>query len=83
MLGCQRDDSAVMEELQKMNATLIEIKANTKGGGAGRAGAAKRPQRPQRARPKPNLTYSVPIAGAPFKGASAAKVTIVEAFEFA
>ncbi len=83
MLGCQRDDSAVMAELKKMNETLSEIKKNTEGGG-GRAGAAaKRPQRPQRPRPKPGDTYSVPVAGSPFKGAAAAKVTIVEAFEFA
>ena len=35
------------------------------------------------ARPKPEAVYSVNINGAPFIGAKDAKVTIVEAFEFA
>jgi hypothetical protein len=38
---------------------------------------------PQRPRPNPADTYAVPIAGAPAKGAEHAKITIVEAFEFA
>jgi protein-disulfide isomerase len=41
------------------------------------------PQRQRPAEPDPSKVYAVPIAGAPAKGPEHAKVTVVEAFEFA
>lgn len=82
-VGCQRDDTTIADKLDQIDKRLSKIEdAIAKGGGVGgaRAPARKRPQRP---RPKPTDTYSVPIEGSPFKGPKAAKVTIVEAFEFA
>lgn len=83
LAGCQRDDSAMREELAQIKTDVAEIKDLVKqGGGRGAAGAA-RPQRPRRPRPDPKAVYSVPIEGAPYKGAKDAKVTVVKAFEFA
>ena len=47
--------------------------------GAGRA----MPQRQRPAEPDASKVYAVPVAGAPTKGPAHAKVTLVEAFEFA
>jgi protein-disulfide isomerase len=47
-------------------------------------GTGGQPQRPQPpAGPDPSVVYSVPVDGSPIKGPKHAKVTIVEAFEFA
>ena len=82
--GCKRDDAAVAEKLDRIAARLDTIEKNLaaapRGGAAGAQAAGQRAQRP---RPKPELTYSVPIDGAPIRGDKDALVTIVEAFEFA
>ena len=83
-IGCQRDDTTIADKLDQIDKRLQSIETTlAKGGGpaAGRGAAARK--RPQRPRPKPNLTYSVPIEGAATKGPANAKVTVVEAFEFA
>lgn len=79
LTGCQRDDSALKEELAGIRSDLAEIKEALKSG----ARPAARAQRPRRPRPNPNEVYAAPIAGAPFRGVEDAKVTVVEAFEFA
>ena len=80
--GCQRDDAPLRKEVAELKAgqdkILDAIKSMPKAGPA-----AARPQRPQRPRPNANSVYCVNINGAPFKGAKDAKVTVVEAFEFA
>ncbi|MCP4447430.1 MAG: hypothetical protein GY811_19125 [Myxococcales bacterium] len=80
--GCQRDDAPLtkqVEDLKKgQDKILAAIEKMPKGGAA-----AARPQRPRRPSPDANSVYSVNIAGSPYKGAKDAKVTIVEAFEFA
>jgi hypothetical protein len=82
VFGCQRDDAPLRKEVAELKAgqdeILKAIKSMPKAGPA-----AARPQRPQRPRPDANSVYSVSINGAPFKGAKDAKVTVVEAFEFA
>ncbi len=80
--GCQRDDKDLSEQLGRMEAKQDKILDAIKTMPAARPGA-NRPQRPQRPKPAPNSVYSVNINGAPFRGAKDAKVTIVEAFEFA
>lgn len=82
VFGCQRDDSPLRKEIADLKSgqkDILEALKNVKTAAPG----ANRPQRPQRPRPKPEAVYSVNIKGAPFIGAKDAKVTIVEAFEFA
>jgi hypothetical protein len=74
--GCQPGaDPTVTKKLDDITAKLdaIEKKIGT--------GAPQRPQPPPG--PDPTTVYAVPIEGAAFKGPEHAKVTIVEAFEFA
>ena len=82
VFGCQRDDSPLRKEIADLKAGQKDILEALKNMPAARPGA-NRPQRPQRSRPKPNAVYSVNIKGAPFVGTKDAKVTVVEAFEFA
>jgi hypothetical protein len=78
--GCQKDQTAVEKKLDDIDKRLAGIEKAIREGG-GRPGAG-RPM-PQQQGPDPSKTYSVPIAGAPFKGVDNAKITVVEAFEFA
>lgn len=82
-LGCQKTGSAGLEEkLDSIDKRLASIEAKLEKGvpaAAGQRGA----QRPSRPRPNPQDVYAVPIEGAAYKGAKNAKITVVEAFEFA
>ena len=82
LVGCQRDDSAMQGELTEIKSDLAEIKGMLAKGGAAGAGRPT-PERPQRPQPEPNAVYSMPIDGDPYRGEKTAKVTVVEAFEFA
>ena len=79
--ACQRDDagdssiSQRLKHLEEQNNQIIAMLQH----GAGARGAAK----PQRARPKPEVTYAVPIEGSPSVGRKDALVTVVEGFDFA
>ncbi|HET6611711.1 MAG TPA: DsbA family protein [Kofleriaceae bacterium] len=76
--ACQRNSDPIAEKLDKIDQRLANIeKAMASGGGA------HAPQRPQRPRPQPNEVYAVPVKGSPINGPATAKVTIVEAFDFA
>jgi protein-disulfide isomerase len=82
--SCQKDDSAVVKKLDEL--VTLQREANAKLDRMASAPGAARPAMPpgqQAGRPDPTAVYAVPIEGAPFKGAKNAKVTIVEAFEFA
>ena len=82
-LGCQKGgDTGVAERLDSIDKRLASIEEKIAKGGGGPRGA-QRPQRPKRPRPNPADVYAVPIEGAAFKGAKHAKITVVEAFEFA
>jgi protein-disulfide isomerase len=79
LVGCQRDTSGVEAKLDDIGQRLDRIERMVQqGAGAGRG---QMPQRPPG--PDPQKAYAVPIEGAPLKGAPTAKVTIVEAFEYA
>jgi len=81
LFACARDSdpdlAKKLDRIIKQNDDILD--ELRKGGGVAR-GASPRPQRP---RPSPTEVYAVPIEGAPFVGSKDAKVTIVEAFEFA
>ena len=57
--ACHRDDSAVAEKLDRIAARLDSMEKTIAGQPRGAAGAAG--QRAPRPKPKPELTYSVPV----------------------
>jgi len=79
--GCavERDDSKIAEKLDQLIKKQDQIISMLERGAGRGAGAG----RSQRARPAPTEVYAVPIEGAAWVGNKDAKVTIVEAFEFA
>lgn len=82
VLGCTRDDDSVKEKLESIDKRLEGIeRAIARGGGAGAARGAQRPQQPPG--PDPAAVYAVPIEGAAYEGSANAKITVIEAFEFA
>jgi len=94
--ACQREDHTLAERLNQIDQKLKDIDAKlASGGGAvggARAAGARADARPnkgarqapqQRKGPDPSLIYSVDISGAAYEGVKDAKVTIVDAFEFA
>lgn len=78
MFACQANNSELNGKIDEMNKKLDTLTEVVKKGGGARG-----PQRPQRPRPNPKDVYSVNINGSPFEGAKDAKVTVVEAYEFA
>lgn len=80
--GCQKDDTSTAAALKRIDDRLKNIEEKLeKGVPAAAARAGQRRGRPPG--PDPSAVYSVPVDGAPFKGAENAKITVVEAFEFA
>lgn len=82
-LACKRDDQSVAEKLEAIDKKLASIDAKL-AAGAGRAapGGQRGKRQPPRG-PNPASVYSVDINGAFYEGTKDAKVTVVEAFEFA
>jgi len=75
--GCQRDgDVQIEKKLDEIGKRLEEIDRKLAGGTA-----ARMPARPPG--PDPKAVYAVPIEGSPFTGPAHAKVTLVEAYDFA
>ena len=75
--SCKRDEQDVLEKLAKIESKLASIEAKL-GSNPGRGRAAAKPRGPD-----PSAVYSVDIGGAPYVGVADAKVTLVEAFDFA
>ncbi len=88
MAACQNANQAdTGKKLDDIGKRLGRIEAALKAGGGVRGGpAGARAKAPRRARPpgpNPTTVYSVPIKDSAWEGAEHAKVTVVEAFEFA
>ncbi len=79
LAGCQANSSGVEAKLDDINTRLERIEGLVKQGG----GAAGRPTPQRPPGPDPAKVYAVPVEGSPAKGSPNAKVTVVEAFEFA
>jgi hypothetical protein len=77
LAACQNDTKNLNDKIDKMDKKLDAILAQRGGGG----GAA--PQRPSRPEPDRSKTYAVSIEGDPFEGPADAKVTLIEAFDYA
>ena len=82
LAGCQRDDTKVSEKLDQIAQRLDGIEKQLASGAGARGAAGQRGQGGERKRPDPSKVYAVPATG-PADGPKDAKVTIVEAFEFA
>lgn len=81
LLGCQRAGSdELSEKLDQIDERLASIEKKI---GNIKPGAARGQQRARPPGPDPKKVYAAPIVGAPYKGPEHAKVTIVEAMEYA
>ena len=83
LAGCQRDDSSTNERLDKLLAKVEDLEKKVDRAASARGAAAPGANAPQPRRPDPTAVYSVPIDGDPIVGKATAKVTIVEAYEYA
>jgi hypothetical protein len=84
LFGCQQDNSKTKEALQKIDKRLSAIERSIARGarpGAARGRGRRRAERPPG--PNPATVYSVAVGDSATVGPKNAKVTIVEAFEFA
>ena len=67
-------NAELLAEIEQLRETQAELLAQIN---------RRPPPRPRRPRPDTAAVYSVDITGSPFAGAKNAKVTVVQAFEFA
>ena len=77
LAACQNDTKNLNDKIDKMDKKLDAILAQR--GGAG----AAQPQRPARPEPDRSKTYAVSVENDPFEGPADAKITVVEAFDYA
>jgi protein-disulfide isomerase len=81
VVACRSDEKATKDRLDKMIAQAEDLEKKLDRAGQQRPGAAAAGNQP--GRPDPTAVYSVPVEGNPTHGPATAKVTIVEAFEYA
>ena len=77
LAACQNDTKNLNDKIDKMDKKLDAILAQRGGGGAAQ------PQRPARPEPDRAKTYAVGIDGDPILGPANAKITLIEAFDYA
>lgn len=83
-VSCTRDSDAVLAELKKTNERLDSIEKKLDVASRARPQGRRGGGQPQPRRPKPGVLYSVPVNdNDAYRGGKHAKVTIVEAFEYA
>jgi protein-disulfide isomerase len=81
LLACQADTKNINDRMERIEKKLDAIIAQ--GGARGGAAAGAAQQRPSRPEPDRSKTYAVSVENDPFVGAADAKITIVEAFDYA
>ena len=86
LMSCQRDTDPVLEKLDEISERLDRLEGRggaepSRAAAAEGAGDRERPARP--ARPDPSTVYAVPVGDSPQVGPDDAKVTIIEATDFA
>ena len=80
LAACQADTKNLNDRMERIEKKLDALIA-TGGARGGAAGAGQ--QRPQRPEPDRAKTYAVSIENDPIEGPIDAKVTLVEAFDYA
>ena len=85
LAGCSRQDEQTQKKLDLLISKVDGLEKKIASGAVGRPAGQMPGQQPQQARrgPDPATVYGVDITGSPFVGPADAKVTIVEAFDFA
>lgn len=78
--GCQNDQKNLNDRMERIEKKLDALIASGGARGNAPAAGAQRPSRPEPDRAK---TYAVSIENDPFKGPADAKVTLIEAFDYA
>lgn len=81
LAACQADTKNLNDRMERIEKKLDALIAQGPRGGGGAAGAAQ--QRPSRPEPDRAKTYAVSIDNDPFEGPADAKVTLIEAFDYA
>jgi protein-disulfide isomerase len=79
LAACQADQKNLNDRMERIEKKLDALIAS--GGARGAAGAGQ--QRPARAEPDRAKTYAVPVENDPFEGPANAKITLIEAFDYA
>jgi protein-disulfide isomerase len=80
LAACQADTKNINDRMERIEKKLDAIIAQGGRGGAAAGAAQPRPSRPEPDRAK---TYAVSIDNDPVIGAPDAKVTLIEAFDYA
>jgi hypothetical protein len=78
--ACQADQKNLNDRMERIEKKLDALIAS---GGARGGGPGAAPQRPQRPEPDRSKTYAVSVENDPIEGPADAKVTLIEAFDYA
>ena len=77
LAACQSDQKQLNDRMERIEKKLDALIAS------GGARGAAQPQRPQRPEPDRSKTYAVSVENDPFEGPADAKITLIEAFDYA
>jgi len=80
LAACQADQKNLNDRMERIEKKLDALIASGGGRGAAPGAGQQRPQRPEPDRAK---TYAVSVEGDLIEGNAAAKVTLIEAFDYA
>lgn len=80
LAACQADQKNMNDRMERIEKKLDALIAT--GGARGAQPGAQQP-RPQRPEPDRSKTYAVSVEGDPIEGPMDAKVTLIEAFDYA
>jgi protein-disulfide isomerase len=81
LMACQMERDPILEKLDEISARLERLEGGAQPGA--RAAQGDRQPAPRPDRPDPNTVFAVPVGDSPRVGPDDAKVTIVEATDFA
>jgi hypothetical protein len=79
--SCTKKDDETQRKLDYLISKVDGLEKKVASGGGGMQPAMQQPQRPRG--PDPAAVYAIDVSGAAVEGPAQAKVTIVEAFDFA
>ena len=80
LAACQADQKQINDRMERIEKKLDALIASGGARGAAPGAGAQRPQRPV---PDRSKTYAVSVENDPFEGPADAKITLIEAFDYA